>query len=33
MIRLVIDAILLIIIAMCTWHGYKKGLVGGSFPF
>lgn len=29
MIRLVIDVILLIIIAMCTWRGYRKGLVGG----
>ncbi len=29
MIRLVIDVILLVIIAMCTWGGYRKGLVGG----
>ena len=29
MIRLVIDVVLLIIIAMCTWQGYRKGLVGG----
>lgn len=29
MIRLVIDVILLIIIAMCTWYGYRRGLIGG----
>lgn len=27
--KAVIDIILLIIIALCTWNGYKKGLVGG----
>ncbi|MBR3293043.1 MAG: CvpA family protein [Oscillospiraceae bacterium] len=26
---LVIDIVLLIIIALCTWGGYKRGLVGG----
>ena len=24
-----IDIVLLIIIALCTWGGYKRGLVGG----
>lgn len=27
--KLIIDIVLLIIVALCTWHGYKKGLVGG----
>lgn len=27
--KAVIDVILLIIIALCTWNGYKRGLVGG----
>ena len=27
--KAVIDIILLIIIAMCTWNGYKRGLIGG----
>ena len=27
--KAVIDIILLIIIALCTWNGYKRGLVGG----
>ena len=27
--RIVIDIVLLIIVALCTWHGYKKGLVAG----
>ena len=26
--KLVIDLVLLAIIALCTWKGYKKGLVG-----
>lgn len=29
MITLMIDVILLVIIALCTWGGYRKGLVGG----
>jgi hypothetical protein len=27
--RAIIDIILILIIALCTWNGYKKGLVGG----
>lgn len=27
--KFVIDLLLLIIVALCTWHGYKKGFVGG----
>lgn len=27
--RIVIDVVLLIIIALCTWSGYKKGVIGG----
>ncbi len=27
--KAVIDIILLLIIALCTWNGYKRGLVGG----
>ena len=27
--RLIIDIILLVIVALCTWSGYKKGLIGG----
>ena len=27
--RAVIDIILLAIIALCTWGGYKRGLIGG----
>ncbi|MBQ9686967.1 MAG: CvpA family protein [Oscillospiraceae bacterium] len=27
--RAVIDILLIIIIALCTWNGYKRGLVGG----
>ena len=27
--KAVIDIVLLIIIALCTWNGYKRGLVGG----
>ena len=27
--KAVIDIILIIIIALCTWNGYKRGLVGG----
>lgn len=29
MIRLIIDLVLLAIIALCTWGGYKRGLIGG----
>ena len=29
MIRLILDIVLLVIIALCTWTGYRKGLVGG----
>ena len=27
--RLIIDIVLLVIVALCTWSGYKKGLIGG----
>ena len=27
--KLIINIVLLIIIALCTWHGYRKGVVGG----
>lgn len=27
--KLIIDIVLLVIIALCTWNGYKRGLVGG----
>ena len=27
--KAIIDILLLIIIALCTWSGYKRGLVGG----
>ena len=27
--KAVIDIVLIIIIALCTWNGYKRGLVGG----
>lgn len=27
--RLILDILLLIIVALCTWDGYKKGLIGG----
>lgn len=27
--RAIIDIVLILIIALCTWNGYKKGLVGG----
>jgi hypothetical protein len=27
--KIIIDIMLLIIIALCTWNGYKRGLVGG----
>lgn len=27
--KIVIDVVLLVIIALCTWSGYKKGLIGG----
>ncbi|HIR86523.1 MAG TPA: CvpA family protein [Candidatus Limivicinus faecipullorum] len=27
--KIIIDILLLIIIALCTWNGYKRGLVGG----
>lgn len=29
MIKLVVDVVLLVIIAMCTWTGFRKGVVGG----
>lgn len=28
MIKIIIDVVLLVIIALCTWGGYKRGLVG-----
>ena len=27
--RLIIDIIMLVIVALCTWNGYKRGLIGG----
>lgn len=27
--KLIIDIVLLVIIALCTWNGFKKGLIGG----
>jgi hypothetical protein len=27
--KIIIDIMLLVIIALCTWNGYKRGLVGG----
>ena len=27
--RLIIDIVLLVIVALCTWSGYRKGLIGG----
>ena len=27
--KLVIDIVLLVIIALCTWGGFKRGLIGG----
>ena len=27
--KVIIDIVLLIIIALCTWNGYKRGLIGG----
>ncbi|MBR1456943.1 MAG: CvpA family protein [Oscillospiraceae bacterium] len=27
--RLFLDIVLLVIVALCTWSGYKKGLIGG----
>ena len=27
--KVIIDIVLLVIIALCTWNGYKRGLVGG----
>ena len=29
MIRLILDIVLLVIVALCTWSGYKRGLIGG----
>ena len=29
MIRLILDIVLLAIVALCTWTGYKKGLIAG----
>lgn len=29
MIKLIIDIVLLIIIAFCTWRGFRRGIVGG----
>ena len=29
MMRLIIDIILLVIVALCTWGGYRRGLIGG----
>ncbi len=29
MIRLILDMVLLLIVAICTWAGYRKGLIGG----
>jgi len=27
--RLIIDIVLLVIVALCTWSGYRRGLIGG----
>ena len=27
--KIIVDILLLVIIALCTWNGYKRGLVGG----
>ena len=27
--KLIIDVVLLVIIALCTWGGFKRGLIGG----
>ena len=27
--RLIIDIVLLVIVALCAWNGYRKGLIGG----
>lgn len=29
MLRLILDIVLLVIVALCTWSGYKRGLIGG----
>ncbi len=29
MIRLILDIVLLVIVALCTWSGYRRGLIGG----
>ena len=29
MMRLIIDIVLLVIVALCTWGGYRRGLIGG----
>lgn len=29
MIRLILDIVLLVIVALCTWTGYRKGMIGG----
>ncbi|MBR5095205.1 MAG: CvpA family protein [Oscillospiraceae bacterium] len=29
MIRVILDILLLVIVALCTWTGYKRGLIGG----
>lgn len=29
MVRLILDIVLLVIVALCTWTGYRKGLIGG----
>ena len=29
MVRLILDILLLVIVALCTWTGYRKGLIGG----
>ena len=29
MIRLILDIVLLVIVALCTWTGYRKGLIAG----
>ena len=29
MIRLIIDIVLLVIVGLCTWGGYRRGLIGG----
>lgn len=33
LMKTIIDIVLLVIIALCTWSGYKKGLIGAAASF